>query len=620
MVRDREVSSSSKSLTVIAVVLAIAALYLGRSIFIPLALALVLSFLLTPFVALLEKIRLGRVPSVITVMTLSFVLIAVATWGVAGQFVEIMVHLPDYKANLDTKIKSLHFSKAYNLSKATATVQDLNKELAAVPGQVAGHVPTQTQGTPRPVRPVPVQVAPPASSLVQNLGELLGPLSGPLETAIIVIIFTAFMLVKREDLRNRAIRLAGRGHLSLMTQAFDDAGSRLSRFLLLQFLVNSVYGFLFGLGLYFIGVPHARLWGFVAALLRFVPYIGTLTAAAFPIAMAVAVFPGWRQAGIAFAVFLVLELIVSNVVEPMLYGANTGISSLAILVAAVFWTTLWGPVGLILSTPLTVCLVVLGRYVPQLNFLEVVLGDEPALPPEQLFYQRLLAADQEEARSIAEIYLKDHPVESLYESIIIPALRLAEQDYYIDVLDDDTRRFILRSTRELIEDVGDRLAEDLPFTNGNENGYQPSERPGAAESYATIACVPVRSGSDELVAIMLAQLLRSQGFRALQVRSAALEDVAAEVSQQGSTTVCISCLPPFATASARSLCKRLKANSSDIRIIVGVWHLDGGVSAARDRLGTGCPHLVITTLAEALSEVHRLTVPEQAVGTLTEKR
>ena len=249
-----------------------------------------------------------------------------------------MAQLPDYKANLDTKIQSLHVSKAGNLSKATATVQELNKELAAAPVQVAGQAQTKDQGTPRSIRPIPVQVAPPASSLAQDLGQLLGPLSGPLETAVIVIIFTMFMLVKREDLRNRAIRLAGRGQLSVMTQAFDDASSRLSRFLLLQCLVNTAYGSLFcGLGLYFIGVPHALLWGFVAAFLRFVPYIGSFAAAAFPIAMAIAVFPGWPQAGIVFGVFLALELTVSNVVEPMLYGANTGISSLAILVAAVFW-------------------------------------------------------------------------------------------------------------------------------------------------------------------------------------------------------------------------------------------------------------------------------------------
>ncbi|MGA8763699.1 MAG: AI-2E family transporter, partial [Candidatus Sulfotelmatobacter sp.] len=390
MARPKDFSAaSSKSLVLIAFVLAIAALYFGRQVFIPLALALVLSFLLTPFVVLLEKIRLGRVPSVCAVLVLAFALVGVVSWGVTGQLVEIMIHLPDYKANLDTKIQSLHVSKSGTFSKATATVEELNKELAAVPGEISsGRGPEKESAAARSARPIPVQFAAPASNLIQDLRALLGPLAGPIETAIIVIIFTVFMLVKREDLRNRAIRLAGRGQINLMTQALDDAGQRLSRYLLLQCLVNAGYGFLFGLALYFVKIPHPLLWGVLAALLRFVPYIGTLIAAAFPVAMVLAVFPGWQHAGLTFGVFVVLELVVANIIEPMLYGVHTGISSLAILVAAVFWTTLWGPVGLILSTPLTVCLIVLGRYVPQLKFLEVVLGDEPVLLPEQLFYQR----------------------------------------------------------------------------------------------------------------------------------------------------------------------------------------------------------------------------------------
>lgn len=619
MVRATELSASSKSLTVIAFVLAIAALYVGRTVFIPLALALVLSFLLTPFVVLLEKIHLGRVPSVLLIVTVSLVMIGMASWRATGQLVEIMDRLPDYKANLDTKIRSLHGSKASSLSKATATIQELNKELAVVPSQVSGHAPAKQQGTPYPIRPIPVEVAPPASSLIHDLGALLGPLSGPLETASIAIIFTMFMLVKREDLRNRVIRLAGRGRLSTMTQAFDDAGHRLSRFLLLQLLVNAAYGLSFGTGLYFVGVPHALLWGMVAAFLRFVPYAGTFVAAALPTAMAIAVFPGWRQAGMVFGLFVVLELIIANVVEPMLYGAHTGISSLAILVAAAFWATLWGPVGLILSTPLTVCLVVLGRYVPHLKFLEVVLGDEPALPPEQLFYQRLLAADQDEARSIAETHLKDHEVESLYESIIIPALKLAEQDFYIDALDDDTRKFILRSTGELIEDFGDRLTEDLPNASDDENDYRQHDRARLARSYSKISCIPLRAGSDELVAMMLAQLLRGHGFRAFEVRVRAMEDILKELSQQKPSIICVSCLPPFAAASARSLCKRLKGSFPHLQIIIGLWHQDGGVSAARERLGAGCPDLVTTTLSEVLAEVQRLTTREPAAELLAEK-
>lgn len=616
LVRTRESSASSKSLTVIAFVLAITALYFGRTVFIPLALALVLSFLLTPFVSLLERIRLRRVPSVMVVIILALALVGAGSWGVAGQLVEIMVRLPDYKANLDEKIHSLHGASTGKLSKASASIEELGKELSAVPGQISDHSEGQNRQTTRPAHPIQVQVAPPASNLMQDLGALLGPLSGPLETALIVVIFTTFMLVKREDLRNRAIRLAGRGQLSRMTQAFDDASRRLSRFLLLQCLVNASYGFLFGLGLYFIGVPHALLWGTILAIFRFIPYIGTWAAAALPIAMAIAVFPGWRQAGMTFGIFVVLELIVANFIEPLLYGSHTGVSSLAILVAAVFWTTLWGPVGLILSTPLTVCLVVLGRYVPQLNFLEVVLGDEPALPVEQHFYQRLLAMDQDEATSIAEGYLKENQTERFYEFLLVPALRMAEQDDYFDAVDAQTKRFILRSIQELIDDTGDRL-EAMGRSVDRQPGDGLQQPAMLTPADTKISCMPVRAGSDELVATMLAQLLGSAGYRALEVRAGAVEESLAEVSQQESSIVCVSCLPPFSATSARSLCKRLKSAFPKRRIIVGVWHLDGGAETARERLGASAPELVVTKLSEAVAEVQRLTPTQDFTGALS---
>src|ERR1700693_2809821 len=259
-------SDSSRSLVIIAFVLAIAALYFGRQILIPLALGRVFSLVLTPFVSQLEKLRLGRVPSVFIVLAFAFALAGALSWGVAGQLVEVMAHVSDYKSNLDVKIQSLHAEKNGNLSKATATVKELNKELGELPGQIAANQPQNKEpGSSRPVRPISVQMAAPNSNFLQDLRSLLGPLAGVLETAVIVIIFTVFMLLKREDLRTRATRLAGKGQLSLMTQALDDAGQRLSRYLLLQFVVNAGYGLLFGAGLYFIGIPHAFLWGVLAA-------------------------------------------------------------------------------------------------------------------------------------------------------------------------------------------------------------------------------------------------------------------------------------------------------------------------------------------------------------------
>ena len=596
-------SKDSRSLVLIAFVLAIAALYLGRQILMPLALGLVFSFLLTPFVTQLEKTRLGRVPSVLIVLGFSFAVTGTLSWGVADQLVEVMAHVSDYKSNLDTKIQSLHAQKDGNLSKATATVKELNRELSAVPGQIsANQAQSREPGGARPVRPIPVQVAVPPSNFIQDLRTLLGPLASVLETTVIVVIFTVFMLLKREDLRNRAIRLAGRGQLSLMTQALDDAGRRLSRYLLLQFVVNAGYGLLFGIGLYFIRVPHAFLWGVLSALLRFVPYLGTLAAAVFPVMMALAVFPGWHHAGLAFGLFVTLEVVVSNFVEPTLYGAHTGISSLAILVAAIFWTTLWGPVGLILSTPLTVCLVVLGRYVPQLNFLEVVLGDEPVLTPGQSFYQRLLAGDQEEARQIAASHLKDNSLESLYESILIPALRLAEQDDHVNGLDEETKRFVLRGIKELIEDLGDQIV--LSHETKDESCRE--DNIPVVRKDVRIICLPASNGADSLVATMLTQLLQHEAYDARQIEAGAIEKMLAPRSQREPGIVCISSLLFFAIGQTRTLCRRLHASNPDLEIIVGLWGFEGGDEKARERLGMGCPAAVATTLSDALGQIRQM--------------
>ncbi len=297
MARSSDSSASiGQSLLLIAMVLALAALYFGRQIFIPLALALVFSFLLTPVVSLLEKLRVGRVPAVLVVMALSFFLLGTVAWKVANQLVGLTVNLADYKTNLDEQIKSLHVPANGNLSKATATVQELNRELAAVPGEISSNHAQESHT--RPARPIAVQVTAPPSNLVQDLRALLGPLAEPLESGAMVTIFTLFMLIKREDLRNRVIRLAGHGRLNLMTQALDDAGRRLSRYLLMQCLVNAGYGLIFGLALYLIGIPNALLWGVFAGLLRFVPYIGVFIAAALPALLALAVFPVWHAAGL----------------------------------------------------------------------------------------------------------------------------------------------------------------------------------------------------------------------------------------------------------------------------------------------------------------------------------
>jgi predicted PurR-regulated permease PerM len=599
LVRSSNSTTSSRSSIFIALALAIATLYFGRQIFIPLALALVLSFLLNPLVGLFEKARLGRVPAVLVVLVLCFALTAGLGWMVAGQLLDITGHIRDYKANLEETFRSLRRPASGALGQATATVRELNKELAAAPGQT----PNDAKGVARPARPVPVQVTAPPSNLVEDLRALVGPLAAPAETAAIVIIFTAFMLIKREDLRNRLIRLGGQGQLTLMTQALDDASRRLSRYLLLQFLVNAGYGALFGLGLYFIAVPHALLWGILAALLRLVPYVGTLIATAFPVAMALAVFPGWNHALLICGLYLLLELLVANIIEPWLYGAHTGISSLAILVATVFWSMLWGPVGLILSTPLTVCLVLLGRYVPQLSFLEILLGDEPALRPEELFYQRLLATDQDEARNIVEIELKEKSLESLYETVLIPALRLAEEDRHMDAFGERTSEFIYQSTRELIDDVGDRIVRQ----DADNKVTESSDRSDRRLLERKIVCVPARDDADELVGMMFSQVLRQAGYGATYLAIGSVDEMLERVGKGDYRIALVSALPPFAVGQARSLCKRLRSRFPDLVIVIGLWEFAGGVLKAQERVGASCANAVATSLSEGLLQIRRLS-------------
>ena len=301
-----------------------------------------------------------------------------------------------------------------------------------------------------------MEVVEPPPTALQSLRNLLGPVLGPAAAALIVIVFAVVMLIYREDLRSRALRLVGVSQLTLATEAFDDATNRVSRYLRMQFLVNTVFMAVIATGLHFIGLQGALLWGVLAGLLRFVPYVGPIVGGGLPFVVSLAMFADWEQPLLTLGLFLVVELTVAYVVEPWWYGKHTGISSLAILVAAAFWATIWGPVGLILSTPLTVCLVVLGRYVPQFEFLYVLLGDEPVLPQEVQFYQRMLAMDQDEARAVVHEFLKDRGVIDLYDTILMPALAMAEMDRHKGVLDKVREDFMMESIAELVAEQAAR--------------------------------------------------------------------------------------------------------------------------------------------------------------------
>lgn len=618
MIPTNDATASSRLLTLIAIVVVIVGLYFGRQVLIPLALAVVLAFLLTPVVGWLEKCRLGRVPAVLLVLALAFALVSSLGWVVTGQLMDIVDQFPSYKSNIHDKIQSLRVPDGSRLKNATNTVTELSNELsAASESAVDKGIDKKTSKTSG--RPISVQVAQPPSNAPEYLRAIVGPLTGVFETSAMVIVFTLFMMIKREDLRNRVIRLAGQGQLSVVTQALDDGSRRLSRYLLLQFVVNTTYGVIFGSGAYWIGIPHALLWGVLAALLRFVPYVGTPIAAAFPMGMALAVFPGWHQAALIVGLFVILELIVANLVEPWLYGSHTGISSLAILVAAVFWAILWGPVGLILSTPLTVCLILMGRYVPQLSFLEVLLGDESVLPVEAKFYQRLLALDQDEARDIAESYLKAKPIGTFYDSVLIPALTLAEQDRHLNLLETGTASFVSQNTRDLIEELGERSLDDDPVMFENEDMFESEDKDKnkdkkdkddeahrsdvdrTALSGLRVVCIPAIDEADDLVAMMLVQLLQRAGCDVSHLAVTPRVNLLHDLATCDPQVAIVSALPPFAVGQARSLCKRLRQQQPGLKILVGLWNFEGGTAKAQDRVGHGVADTVVTSLQQAVS-------------------
>ena len=583
-------------LAVVVAVVAIVTLYFARIVLIPFALALLFTFILTPVVKLLERIHFGRIPSAILVVLLSLGACGVVGWTVAKQFSQVVNQLPDYKANIRTKLTSLHWKSPHALDNASQTMTEISKDLATAPtGQRSGDAtltrPTMMRPTPE-AKPIPVEVVKsPALPLesMQNVLELLA-------SALIVLVFTIFMLIRREDLRNRLISLAGDGNLRLVTQTLDDASARVSRYLLLQFVVNTCYGIFIGTCLHFIGLPGALLWGVIVGTLRFLPYIGPPLGGIMPLLLSLAVFGGWTRPLIVLGLFVFTELIVSNLVEPFLYGIHTGISSLAILVAAIFWTAIWGPIGLVLSTPLTVCVLVVGRHVPRLRFLQILLGDEPALTPESRFYQRLLAMDHEEARQVLENDLEGKTLEELYDSVLIPALSLAEQDRHQNLLEDANQKFICQSTRELIDEFWEPRSEERAV-GVDRGGLSIAAAVRGGPSHKVL-CVPARDEADEIVAIMLAQVLETAGHQALCIPLGTAAEMLAQVKDERPDVVCISALPPFAIPHARALYAKLRAQDSKLRIVVGLWNSTDDPTKVSRRLGLSEGARAFTTLAE----------------------
>ncbi len=589
----------------------LAALYFAKEVLIPLALALLFSFLLAPLVRRLERFGLWRVPSVLLVAAAFFCVFGLVGWLTATQVMDLAAKVPGYQDNIQHKLDALR-GHGGSLQKAVQVIETVEKK-AADNGKEPAASPSPN-GSPNPLEsltpaaaektPVPVRVVEPPASPPMFLRNLFGPLLGPLGTAGIVVIFTVFMLIQREDLRDRLLHLAGPERLPLTTQAVDEASQRVSRYLQAQVAVNFTFGVLIAAGLFFIKVPNAALWGLLAALLRFIPYIGVWMSAAAPLALALASTDSWRPVAMTAGLFVVLESLTGNALEPWLYGSSTGLSPAAVIVAATFWTWLWGGVGLLLSTPLTVCIVVLGRYVPQMGFLHTLLGDEPVLAPESRLYQRLLAFDQEEVSQVVDEYLAAHPLVDFYDQVLVPALNQAQKDSHLGNLGEDRQTFVRQTVATLVDELHERPAEALAAPSAQE-GERPAAPPASpAKLPVRVLIVPVKTDADELAGKMLAHLLAlgGVGSEVLSARALAHEALDA-VAEHHVDLVCLSVLRPFAVMQARYLAKRMRARFPQVKILVGLWDSKKPAEAARHNLESASPDWIVNTLAEAISQV-----------------
>lgn len=546
----------------------VALVYFGRPLLVPLALSILLAFALAPMVEFLRRAYIPRIPGVILSVTIAMLLITGIMAFIGTQLAWLAVSLPQYQNNIIAKIQSVEGSAANNgLVQGIVRMFDNVTEKIShtpLPGNTSDLQAKTTAQTTNPAVPVVIQ-QPPASplELLKNFG---GPLLEPLADLTIIVIFVIFILLQKEDMRDRFIMLAGARDLQRTTMAIDDGADRLSRYLLLQTAVNTGFGLAVGIGLWWAEVPNPALWGLIAGLFRFVPYIGVPIAAVLPLALSLAVDPGWSMMIWTFGIFIFLESITGQAVEPWLYGRNMGLSALAVVVAAGFWTFLWGPVGLLLSTPLTMCLVVLGRHVDQLRFLDVMLGDQPPMAPEESFYLRMLAGNADEAAEQAEAFLQDHTLPAYFDEVAVKGLALAQLDVNRGALTDDGRKRIASAVEIFIDNLTNHEDAEQRETSVT-HGPIP-----ASWKNKPVLCVAGRGVLDHAAASLLAHLIERQGIGARVVN---FEEVSPsniqDLNCDGVRVVCVSYLEPGSPKNARYLARRLRKRLPGLPLIAGFW-------------------------------------------------
>jgi len=566
-------------------VVVIAALFFARDVLIPITLAILLSFVLSPVVAFFRRLRLPRPPAVLLAVLMALGLLGGAGTLVGVQVASLAGDAPAYARTIQAKVDRAQAFAAERLS-AFAGEEAPPPRTSAEPGALE----RAAAGVSAPRRAVPVVVQDQGDTPLETARTVLEPVLAPFETFVIVLVVAIFILMQKEDLRDRMIRVFGSSDLHRTTTAMDEAGARLSRYFLSQLAVNASFGTIIALGLWFIGVPVPVLWGILAGMLRFVPYIGALLGAALPLAIAAGVEPGWSMVIQVAILFAAVEPLIGYAVEPMLYGHSTGLSPLSVVVAAVFWTWIWGPVGLVLSMPLTLCLVVLGRHVPALEFLDVMLGDRPALSPVESFYQRMLADDPEEALEQADVLLRTQSLTGYYDEVALGGLKLAAADARRGAVDRRRAERIVRSMLDVVHELDDRdgapppadadprgpLHPVAPDGSGEVAAPEPDHAARAPAAWAapgSVLCVAGRGVLDDAVTAMLEQLLQHRGFGVRRVpHAAAGRDAIERLDANGVRLICLSYLELGGTPShLRYLVRRLRAAAPGAAVIVGLW-------------------------------------------------
>jgi len=564
-------------------VLIVASLYWARAVLMPVALSLLLTFLLSPIDSVLQRLGLGRVVSVTFLAVLTFSVIGVIGWVISVEVKEFANDLPGYQGNIKKRVEDLQVGEGTALDKIRATLEHLI-------GDVNPNAPPAEQV------PKPVLVTVQGGLFSSGVWQWILPLLESVFHILLVVMLVIFMLLERYELRNRVIRLLGYGRLSLTTTALDEAGHRVSRYLLTQAIINGGMGVVIGLGLFLLGVPYALLWGALIVILRFVPYIGIWIAALLPFAVSLATSSNWWQPLSVLGMFAVFETVAAMVIEPMLFSQSAGTSKLAMLIAIAFWIWLWGPVGLLLATPLTACLAVVAKYVPQLEFIAVLFGDQPMMQASVTYYQRLLTLDLDEAEAVVEEQLRTHAVEHVFDEVLVPALHYAKRDNRLGILTDDEQEFVYKSTRQIVERIG------LP------SAYSPSSTDAAAIAVSDTATVsaakvrilawPAHDEGDAIALLMLQQLLDATRYE-MEISAAGqgLSEILQEVGQKSPELVCVGLIPPGGLSASRHLSKLLRVRRPDLNIVVGYWGLPEKVLNDRETLlAAGATHCAATLI------------------------